>query len=89
MLHLFPIRDDAASKSFMFVGCLCCLFWEAVMLSNRTVLVIIAGLRMANAFRDHLVFCDEVHRIRVYLMQVTAAVLSLIEHGFCIITYID
>ena len=32
------------------------------MLSNRTVLVIIAGLRMTNAFRDHLVFCDEVHR---------------------------
>ena len=62
MLHLFPIRDDAASKSFMFVGCLYCLFWEAVMLSNRTVLVIIAGLRMTNAFRDHLVFCDEVHR---------------------------
>ena len=33
------------------------------MLSNRIVLVIIAGLRMTNAFRDHhLVFCDEVHR---------------------------
>ena len=52
-MHLFPIRDDATSKSFMFAGFLCCLLiWEAVMLSNRTVAVIITELRMAIVFRD-------------------------------------
>lgn len=56
-MHLFPIRDDTTSKSFMFVGCLCCLLiWEAVMLSNRTVSVIITELRMAIVFRDYPLF---------------------------------
>ena len=62
-MHLFPIRDDTTSKSFMFVGCLCCLLiWEAVMLSNRTVSVIITELRMAIVFRDIPCFCVEVHK---------------------------
>ena len=64
-MHLFPIRDDTTSKSFMFVGCLCCLLtWEAVMLSNRTVSVIITELRMAIVFRDIPCFCVEVHKYR-------------------------
>lgn len=70
-MHLFPIRDDTTSKSFMFVGCLCCLLmWEAVMLSNRSVSVIITELRMANrAPRRSLVFVLRSTNTWGYLMR--------------------
>ena len=76
MMHLFPIRDDTTSKSFMFVGCLCCLLiWEAVMLSNRTVSVIITELRMANRVpRRSLVFVLRSTNTWGYLMRVSATV---------------
>ena len=80
MMHLFPIRDDATSKSFMFVGCLCCLLlgipmWEAVMLSNRTVSVIITELRMANRVpRPSLVFVLRSTNTWGCLMRVSATV---------------